>query len=831
MDYSGSSHETELYDKLQNVMVRRLKADVLQELPPKQRSVIPVKIHPSEQAHCQRIMEELGDSKQALASTGEAEWESKSKLMLAYQASGVGKAQAIADYVSDWLDGSGTQKILLFAHHKIVMDKLDQHLHQKHPHSHIRIDGSVATAARGPLVRKFQTCARTRVALLSLTAAGVGLTLTAASTVLFAELHWTPGVLAQAEDRAHRIGQTHNSVQILYMVCKDSKVSLDLAIWNLLAKKIGTLDKVVDGRKETPYLKTAKEAEDVVAPRSVEEELTAFFAESQSEHVVQQRPSSGRGSIASFFQKKADSASKASTPAARKRVDTAWACGSCTFENTGSGPCQMCGAFDSMTNSHPRSATQPVVTATPVSRMQRSSTESGDVTWMCSVCTFENTVPRKSTAWYSCSMCSEPFESQPVPTVQPNQFQTPSEERSCHNTKRSSSPVQVSVSSKKVCQRPVERRDVDVVVLDGAESDNCSSFGMTDTFRSKEPDVICLDDDDDTDQQTKATSIAFAVSANTGRILVESQPINFAVDDILAKSTSDRLLDNRVKKSGATLKPLEVRFDEESLSRLAQQLPGPLSTNKDQITSFVRTLLSLRAIEKKALQDSGRYVREDEIRSTVAGLLVSGGSTTDRYIGGAKERAREKHTAGDELDASDRAVLDGKACAWCAKTLSRASRIAGSAYCSQACAEEGRLKRGGRFAGANLRAAVFALESGVCTLCGVNAQTLYEQILTLAPSERLNKLLSVGWKLPQTAKAMERLLNDPREGDFWQADHIQAVAEGGGGSGLENLRTLCVPCHQVETAKLHGRMKRGPTGVGQRDIRDALAGHAAPLRL
>ncbi|CAN0037750.1 unnamed protein product, partial [Ectocarpus sp. 8 AP-2014] len=71
---------------------------------------------------------------------------------------------------------------------------------------------------RQPIVDRFQGSASVSVILLSITAAGVGITLTAASCAVFAELYWTPGSMAQAEDRIHRIGQKAKTVLIRYLV-------------------------------------------------------------------------------------------------------------------------------------------------------------------------------------------------------------------------------------------------------------------------------------------------------------------------------------------------------------------------------------------------------------------------------------------------------------------------------------------------------------------------------------------------------------------------------------------------------------------------------------
>lgn len=253
-DVSGISNANELFDNLRQIMVRRLKSDVLSELPPKQRSIIPIKMDSNRVKECRELMTELEATKLSVSElvgqdANDAHFEHRRLLMQAYQASGIGKANAVTEYLLDWLAGAGTQKILVFAHHQHVMDALEHSVAKKYKGvGHIRIDGTVPSSERAVRVRKFQTNSQVRVAILSMTAAGVGLTLTAASSVLFAELHWTPGVLAQAEDRCHRIGQ-QNAVNVMYCVCKDESLSVDMRLWAMLGRKVGNLGRVIDGCK------------------------------------------------------------------------------------------------------------------------------------------------------------------------------------------------------------------------------------------------------------------------------------------------------------------------------------------------------------------------------------------------------------------------------------------------------------------------------------------------------------------------------------------------------------------------------------------------------
>ena len=133
--------------------------------------------------------------------------------MTAYRLTGESKVKGVCEFMETLAENGA--KFLVFAHHQAVMDELQNCLQSKKV-GHVRIDGKVQAEIRHDRVTAFQTDPKIRAAILSITAASQGLTLTAASTIVFAELTWTPSMMNQAEDRAHRIGQK-NSVNIYYM--------------------------------------------------------------------------------------------------------------------------------------------------------------------------------------------------------------------------------------------------------------------------------------------------------------------------------------------------------------------------------------------------------------------------------------------------------------------------------------------------------------------------------------------------------------------------------------------------------------------------------------
>lgn len=231
-DFSGSSNMGELQLLLEElVMLRRLKSDVIKQLPAKSRQMIV--LDPSHISKKSKFLKALCQKMHQPELRG---MEKRGALLEYFHETGSVKIPAVCEYILDLLESE--KKFICFAHHQNVLNSICECIEKKKI-DYIRIDGSVAAEQRKKLCDHFQLNDSCKVAALSITSANCGITLTAASLVVFAELFWNPGILTQAEDRAHRIGQ-EDSVIIQYLVAKGTA---DDEIWPLVQRKLDILNK------------------------------------------------------------------------------------------------------------------------------------------------------------------------------------------------------------------------------------------------------------------------------------------------------------------------------------------------------------------------------------------------------------------------------------------------------------------------------------------------------------------------------------------------------------------------------------------------------------
>ncbi|KAJ8539768.1 hypothetical protein K7X08_014020 [Anisodus acutangulus] len=249
--YQGASNHEELHSLIKaTVMIRRLKKDVLSELPQKRRQQVFLDLGEKEMRQVNALFCELEviKGKGKLAQSEEEakclKFAEKSLISKIYTASAEAKIPAVLDYLGTMVEANC--KFLIFAHHQSMIDSIHEYLLKKKVGC-IRIDGGTPSALRQALVTDFQEKETIKAAVLSIRAGGVGLTLTAASTVIFAELSWTPGDLIQAEDRAHRIGQV-SSVNVCYLLANDT---VDDIIWDVVQSKLDNLGQMLDGQEKS----------------------------------------------------------------------------------------------------------------------------------------------------------------------------------------------------------------------------------------------------------------------------------------------------------------------------------------------------------------------------------------------------------------------------------------------------------------------------------------------------------------------------------------------------------------------------------------------------
>jgi SWI/SNF-related matrix-associated actin-dependent regulator 1 of chromatin subfamily A len=297
VDDNGASNLNELQTILrESFMIRRLKKDVLTELPAKIRQVITlpenglakvIKAEEKKVREWEAAFKKAQCKVSALSANKDSDEYLKavraldSLIRIAFQEmsqvrreTSTAKAPYVVDHVKSLLEE--IPKVVVFAHHHAVVDALMEGLADFNP---VRLTGQDGINKKQAAVESFQNDDSVRVFVGSIQAAGVGITLTASSTVVFSELDWVPANMSQAEDRCHRIGQ--DSTVLIQHVVVDGSIDAKMAA--LLVEKQRVIDAALDNKLEpmdeseiiSAILGATVTAEKAVAKRKADEVVTA----------------------------------------------------------------------------------------------------------------------------------------------------------------------------------------------------------------------------------------------------------------------------------------------------------------------------------------------------------------------------------------------------------------------------------------------------------------------------------------------------------------------------------------------------------------------------
>jgi SWI/SNF-related matrix-associated actin-dependent regulator of chromatin subfamily A-like protein 1 len=240
--FNGGSNTKELHDKIDGVvMLRRLKKDVLKELPPKTKAVVTFPLsNAREYAKAEDdiiawIENKEGKKKAEKAMNAEALARFEKLKQLAVE----GKKEAVFEWMDNFLESG--EKLVVFTTHTKTLDEIVS----RYGRISVKLDGSTSQAKRQEAVDRFQNDPEVKLFVGNVKAAGVGITLTAASNVVFVEEPWTPGDVDQCADRVNRIGQEADSITEWHLIAENT---IEEDICNIIDTKRKVLDAVLDGR-------------------------------------------------------------------------------------------------------------------------------------------------------------------------------------------------------------------------------------------------------------------------------------------------------------------------------------------------------------------------------------------------------------------------------------------------------------------------------------------------------------------------------------------------------------------------------------------------------
>jgi superfamily II DNA or RNA helicase len=246
-DFNGSAHLQELSELTSDLIIRRMKSEVLKELPEKTRIMKTVELTPKEEREFRLAIDtaiEDYHARIALAKPEEkAGMESALAIVTLTQARKISSEFKIAraiEMAEELLENG--QQVVIFTEFTESAVRIREGLHQHHAEI---LTGGTREKDRQVIVDRFQS-GQSKVFVGTVKAGGVGITLTSASNLLMVDRPWTPGDAYQAEDRIYRMSQK-NACMIYWMQVSD----IDVAIDALIQDKQQRIELVLKGKRKT----------------------------------------------------------------------------------------------------------------------------------------------------------------------------------------------------------------------------------------------------------------------------------------------------------------------------------------------------------------------------------------------------------------------------------------------------------------------------------------------------------------------------------------------------------------------------------------------------
>jgi SWI/SNF-related matrix-associated actin-dependent regulator 1 of chromatin subfamily A len=247
----GSKNQAKLRDKLQDVVLRRRKAEVLTELPPLVLQDIPLSdasagagFNATGLTQLENFFKHNSPSDDDVIRILQTPDIYVTSLR---QHLGIAKARPAIEWIRERL--ASTEKMLVFAWHHSVIDLLRRGLLEFEP---AVITGETSPKARTEAIANFQHRSANRVFIGQVLAAGTAITLTAANEVAIVEPSWVPGENVQAICRAHRLGQ-RDSVLASFLYLPGT---LDERIMGVFRRKASEIGQLQGDRDDNPHLHT-----------------------------------------------------------------------------------------------------------------------------------------------------------------------------------------------------------------------------------------------------------------------------------------------------------------------------------------------------------------------------------------------------------------------------------------------------------------------------------------------------------------------------------------------------------------------------------------------